>query len=49
MCEALSESGLLCSMDMVEVNPSLNGEEDSGRTVQMAVGLIASAMGNKIL
>ena len=49
VCEALSESGLLCSMDMVEVNPSLNGEEDSGRTVQMAVGLIASAMGNKIL
>jgi len=49
VCEALSESGMLCSMDMVEVNPSLNGEEDSGRTVQMAVGLIASAMGNKIL
>ena len=49
VCEALSETGLLVSMDMVEVNPSLSSEEESAKTVQMAVGLIASAMGNKIL
>jgi arginase len=49
VCEALAETGALCSMDMVEVNPSLSSEEESAKTVQMAVGLIASAMGNKIL
>ena len=49
VCEALSETGLLVSMDMVEVNPSVSNESESSKTVQMAVGLIASAMGNKIL
>jgi len=55
VCESLAETGMLTSMDMVEVNPSINekGEEllkeDSERTIQMAIGLIASAMGNKIL
>ena len=49
VCEALAETGMLTSMDMVEVNPSLSGEEESQKTVQMAVGLIASAMGNKII
>ena len=50
ICEMAAESGLLGSMDIVEVNPWIN-EEASGhnKTVDMAVGLCASAMGNKIL
>jgi arginase family enzyme len=38
---------MLKSMDMVEVNPSLSSEEESQKTVQMAVGLIACARGNQ--
>lgn len=50
IAEAVSETGLLASMDMVEVNPLLGQEHPSDNlTVDMAVGLISSAMGNKIL
>jgi len=51
VAEAIAESGSLKSMDMVEVNPSLgdNPSTDSGITAQMAVGIIASALGNTIL
>eukprot|EP00461_Guttulinopsis_vulgaris_P001950 UN01951 len=50
ICEALAETGLLASMDLVEVNPSL-GEtpEASERTVKIANGLIAAALGNRII
>lgn len=51
IAEATAATGVLSSMDLVEVNPSLGGniEGASERTVNMANGLIASALGNKIL
>jgi len=51
ICESVAETNLLSSMDLVEVNPSLGSgvEGASEKTVNMAVGLISSAMGNKIL
>lgn len=49
ICEALAETNMLTSMDMVEVNPMIEGPDQCDRTVQMAIGLIASAMGNRIL
>lgn len=48
VAEAISDSGRLASMDMVEVNPNLttsNGTE----TVEIALNLIGSAMGQRIL
>jgi arginase len=50
MCEALAATGMLTSMDLAEVNPTLSTNEvDQKATVSLAVGLIASALGNKIL
>jgi arginase len=50
ICEALAETGLLSSMDLVEVNTSLGGgSEAADRTVKIANGLIAAALGNRIL
>jgi len=48
LCEAAAASEQLVSMDIVEVNPAINSEQQ-GQTVSMAVGLCASAMGNSIL
>lgn len=48
ICEMAADTGLLGSMDLVEVNPSINAE-GGDKTISMAVGLCASAMGNKIL
>jgi arginase len=48
ICEASYNSSFLRSMDMVEVNPSVS-PEGSTMTVNMAVGLVSSALGNKIL
>jgi len=48
LCEAAAESNALVSMDLVEVNPAIN-ESGKDQTVGMAVGLCASAMGNRIL
>lgn len=48
ICEMAAETGKLASMDLVEVNPELNPEGQQA-TVAMAVGLCASALGNKIL
>jgi arginase len=44
--ELVSESGLLGSMDVVEVNPILDHENE---TAQLAVELVASALGARIL
>jgi arginase len=44
--EMVSESGLLDSLDVVEVNPILDREN---RTGQLAVELVASALGARIL
>ena len=44
--ETMAESGLLHSMDVVEVNPILDRENATG---QLAVELVASALGARIL
>jgi arginase len=44
--ELVSESGLLGSMDVVEVNPILDHENE---TAQLSVELVASALGARIL
>ncbi len=46
VCEKAARSGKLLSLDMVEVNPVL--DERNG-TAQLAVGLVASALGKTIL
>ena len=43
--ELIAESGLLTSMDMVEVNPILDYQN---KTAELAVGLICSAFGKRI-
>jgi len=49
ICESIAETGLLTSMDMVEVNPELSSTADSKMTAEMAVGLICAGLGNRIL
>jgi arginase len=44
--ELIADSGLLSSLDVVEVNPILDNENATGR---LAVELVASAFGAKIL
>lgn len=44
--EMVADSGLLQSMEMVEVNPLL---DDQNKTGELAVGLIASALGKRII
>ena len=44
--ELVSESGLLDSLDVVEVNPVLDRENE---TAELAVELVASALGARIL
>lgn len=49
VCEAIAETGLLSSMDMVEVNPILAASEaDREKTVHAALELIGSALGRSI-
>ena len=43
--EMLHDSGLLTSMDLVELNPFL---DERGRTAQVMVDLCASAMGRRV-
>lgn len=43
--ELLHESGLLCSLDLVELNPFL---DERGRTAKLMVDLAASLMGRRI-
>ena len=44
--ELVAESGLASSLDVVEVNPVLDRENETGK---LAVELIASALGARIL
>jgi len=44
--ELVSESGLLDSLDVVEVNPVLDRENE---TAELAVELVASALGARII
>ena len=49
VAEAVAETGRLGSMDLVEVNPSLQPEEgDAGRTVQLGARLVEAALGSRI-
>ncbi|MEO1179022.1 MAG: arginase family protein, partial [Pseudomonadota bacterium] len=43
--EMISDSGLLSSLDLVELNPFL---DERGRTAQLMVDLAASALGRRI-
>ena len=43
--ELLSESGLVTSLDLVELNPAL---DERGRTARLMVDLTASLMGKRI-
>ena len=49
VCEAVSESGQLASMDIVEVNPMLSRGAGAEATADLALALVESAMGNRIL
>jgi arginase len=44
--ETLCDSGMMCSLDVVEVNPVI---DEVNRTAVLAVELIMSALGNRIL
>ena len=44
--EMIADSGLLVGLDLVEVNPIL---DVSNRTAELAVGLVSSALGKRIL
>ncbi len=45
-CELLAETGRITSMDIAEVNPS---QDDNRRTARLAVGLVMSALGKRIM
>lgn len=45
VCELLHESGLMTSLDLVELNPFL---DDRGRTARLMVDLTGSLMGKKV-
>jgi arginase len=49
VAEAVAETGLLVSMDMVEVNPQLGSSECQDRTASLATQIIGSALGNRIM
>jgi arginase len=49
ICERLYTTGKLRSMEIVEVNPELRDDIDSNLTVEMALTLIGSTMGQRIL
>ena len=49
ICEHLAWSELLHSMDMVEVNPRLADKKATDETVQIALSLIGSALGESVL
>lgn len=44
-CEVIHESGLMTSLDLVELNPFL---DDRGRTARLMVDLVGSLMGKKV-
>ncbi|DAZ93912.1 TPA: hypothetical protein N0F65_010114 [Lagenidium giganteum] len=49
VAEAAAETNMLCGLDMVEVNPTLAPGTGAQITVDMALLLIGSALGNRIL
>ena len=49
VAEAASDTGLVASLDMVEVNPMLSSGDMSDMTAELALALISSTMGSRIL
>ena len=49
VAEAVAETGLLVSMDMVEINPQLGSPDCQSRTTSLATQIIGSALGNRIM
>ncbi len=49
IAEAVSETGCLASMDLVEINPKLRPGPESEMTAQLGMAIISSAMGSRIL
>ena len=49
LCEALAATGRLGSLDVVEVNSALADPVGAKATVDLAAGLVASALGAVIL
>jgi arginase len=49
VAEAVAETNLLVGLDMVEVNPSLAPGRGAQNTVDLALLLISSALGNRII
>mmetsp|Transcript_44248 Transcript_44248/g.100001 ORF Transcript_44248/g.100001 Transcript_44248/m.100001 type:complete len:386 (-) Transcript_44248:186-1343(-) len=49
IAEALAETGRLTSLDLVEVNGALGDDKDSELTAEMALFLVASSLGARIL
>ena len=45
VCELIHESGLMTSLDLVELNPFL---DDRGKTARLMVDLVGSMMGRKV-
>ena len=45
VCELIHESGLMTSLDLVELNPFL---DERGKTARMMVDLVGSLMGRKV-
>ncbi|KAG5647314.1 hypothetical protein DXG03_000852 [Asterophora parasitica] len=48
ICEAISETGLLAALDLMEVNPSLADEASVLQTVAVGCSLVRSALGQYI-
>ena len=46
LMEILGDSGRVCALDIVEINPIL---DDGNQTAELAVGLAASLLGQRIL
>ena len=49
VAEEVASTGQLVSMDLVEVNPALMGEQEVSSTLAMGVDIIGSALGHTIV
>lgn len=49
ICESLASSNKMTSMELVEVNPSLHPHLNPKQTIDMAMTLLGSSMGQTIL
>lgn len=49
ICEEVHKTGLMCSMDLVEVNPLINTATGVKTTVESAIKVITSAYGQTLL